>query len=153
MSRVVVLDAGPLGRLTQRKGVPVADACRAWVMACLANGARIVVPEVSDYEVRRELIRQGLTASLARLDTFIFDRPDRYVPITTEAMRRAADLWAAARNAGVPTADKLALDADVILAGQALTLQPTPTDLIVASVNVRHISRYILCAEWSQIVP
>ncbi len=45
-----------------------------------------------------------------------------YIPITTDIMFQAAQLWAIARNQGQPTADDKALDADVILAATALVL-------------------------------
>ena len=45
-----------------------------------------------------------------------------YLPITTAAMLKAADLWASARKAGIPAADPKALDADMILAAQTAML-------------------------------
>jgi hypothetical protein len=50
MSRVILLDAGPLGIVTKRRGVPDAEACRAWVARCLRQGARIFVPAIAYYE-------------------------------------------------------------------------------------------------------
>jgi hypothetical protein len=114
VARVIVLDAGPLGLASQARGNPLADRCRAWVLAVAATGARVVVPEVADYEVRRELFRARASGGLARLDRL--ESMLAYDPITTPAMRLAAELWAAARNAGVPTAHALALDTDCILA-------------------------------------
>jgi hypothetical protein len=51
MSRVILLDAGPLGMITKRRGVPEAEACRAWAVRCLGQGARILVPAIAYYEV------------------------------------------------------------------------------------------------------
>jgi hypothetical protein len=47
MSRVILLDAGPLGIVTKRRGGPDADACRAWVARCLRAGAGILVPAIA----------------------------------------------------------------------------------------------------------
>ena len=66
MTRVIALDAGPLGLLMHRKGVAPADACKAWLAKKIAAGVRIVVPEIADYEVRRELIRLGNRTAVAR---------------------------------------------------------------------------------------
>lgn len=150
--RAVILDAGPLGLVTQRPGIPDAEACRQWVINLGSAGVRVLVPEVADYEVRRELIRAGKAAGVARLDAFCVAQQDRYLPITTATMRLAADLWAQARNRGVPTADVRSLDADVILAAQALGSGWQESEVIVASVNVRHISRFIACDEWANIL-
>jgi hypothetical protein len=76
-----------------------------------------------------------------------------FLPITTEAMRLAADLWAQARNNGWATADPKALDGDVIVAAQALTLIPRPANLLVATENVTHLSRYVPAQDWHQIAP
>ncbi len=63
----VILDSSPLGLITQKSGKsPDGDACRAWMEN--AHGVRIYVPEVADYEVRRELIRAQKHGSIVRLD-------------------------------------------------------------------------------------
>lgn len=100
--RVVVLDSGTLGLLAKAAGKPDADRCRAWVRSLDAAGARVVVPELADYEVRRKLIHLGATASLRRLDR-LKESLD-YAPITTDVMLLAADLWAGPRKSGLPTA-------------------------------------------------
>jgi predicted nucleic acid-binding protein len=153
MPRAVVLDTGPLGLVTQRRGVPEADACRQWVTTLARAGVSVLVPEVADYELRRELLRAGKSPGIARLDAFNMASAGRYLPITTTAMRLAAELWARARNTGLPTADARALDADVILAAQVLTTGLAPSDVVVASVNVRHIARFVASDVWSRILP
>lgn len=143
----------PLSLACQRRGRPEADACRGWLEECTRAGIRIYVPEVADYEVRRELIRAGKASALARLDAFNGSVPGRYVPITTAAMRRAAELWAASRQRGTPTAHPHALDGDVILAGQALTMSQPAGNLVVATSNVRHLSRFLQADLWQNIRP
>jgi hypothetical protein len=66
--RLVFLDTGPLGILTNPKGTPDALACQQWVRGLLAAQVRVVVPAIADYELRRELIRAGKIAGLRRLD-------------------------------------------------------------------------------------
>jgi predicted nucleic acid-binding protein len=153
MLAAVILDAHPLSLVCQRRGKQAADACRQWLADCMRAGLRIYVPEVADYEVRRELIRARKTAAVARLDRFSASVPGRYIAITTVAMRRAAELWAESRQAGTPTADPQALDGDVILAGQALTMSVPVSDLVVATSNVRHIARYLPADLWQNIIP
>ena len=70
MSRAIVLDAGPLGLITNPRATPSAMACREWVVRHLSDGDVFLVPEIADYEIRRELIRAGKTAGIARLDAF-----------------------------------------------------------------------------------
>ena len=77
----------------------------------------IVVPEIADYEIRRELIRARITSGIARLDrlkTRVF-----YLPISTSAMLAAAHFRADVRQQGIPTASPDSLDADCVLAGMA----------------------------------
>lgn len=77
-----------------------------------------------------------------------------YVPLTTEAMLRAAAFWSDVRREGKPTAPDLALDADAILAGQAATLVSSGEDeIVVATTNVGHLSRFVPAEEWQEIRP
>lgn len=152
MIQVIFLDTGPLGLVTHRKGVPGADACRRWVADCLDAGARVVVPAIADYEVRRELRRAAKSPGLLRLDTFNAAEPDRYLPLSDAALKLAATLWAEARQKGLPTADPRELDGDVILAAQALTFGAPPEEIVIATTNVGHLARFVTAETWTNIV-
>ncbi|HYV35378.1 MAG TPA: PIN domain-containing protein [Gemmataceae bacterium] len=149
MSRTVVLDAGPLGQLSAPLRKPDAQACRHWLATLIAASVRVVVPEIGDYEVRRELLRAGKTGSIRRLDDLA--KATEYAPLTTAAMRRAAELWAIARQRGQPTAADNTIDADVILAAQALELGSP--NVVVATTNVGHLSRFVPAELWHKIQP
>jgi hypothetical protein len=87
-------------------------ACTAWLASLVASRVRIVVPEIADYEVRRELLRLQKRKSLARFK---------------------------------------AIDADVILAAQALTIGVP--QVVVATTNVGHLSRFVSAELWQNISP
>ncbi|MBV8127146.1 MAG: hypothetical protein JO114_05700 [Planctomycetaceae bacterium] len=105
--RLVFLDSGPLGMLTNPRGRPKSDQCRQWVKDLAAAGVRVrvFVPEIADYEVRRKLIHIQAIAGIRRLDQVKATLD--YAPITTDVMLRAAELWAARR--GVPGCQRRAL--------------------------------------------
>jgi predicted nucleic acid-binding protein len=105
------------------------------------------MPEIADYEVRRELLRASQARGLARLDALAGLL--EYLPLTTAAMRQAAIFWAQARQQGRPTADDKALDGDVILAAQAMTLGAV--DVVIATTNVGHLLRFAPAALWPDI--
>lgn len=107
------------------------------------------IPEVADYELRRELLRINSAKSIARLDEL--NTTLTYVAITTAAMLKAAALWAAARSAGTPTADDKELDVDVILAAQSALLRGPGDHVIVATTNVGHLSLFIDARAWRDI--
>jgi hypothetical protein len=113
----------------------------------VAAGHRVVIPEIADYEVRRELTRARKETGLIRLD--LLCTTYEYLPITTAVMRQAALFWATARQKGRPTADDKALDGDVILAAQAVMLGEPNT--IIATTNVAHLSLFTRVEHWRKI--
>jgi predicted nucleic acid-binding protein len=119
----------------------------------MAAGHRLIVPAIADYEVRRELERVGHKKGLVQLDAFNAARADRYLALTDSALRLAAKLWAQARNAGIPTADPKELDCDVLIAAQALTTGIPSSDLVIATTNVGHLSRFVTANLWANITP
>ena len=147
MSRVVLLDAGPLGLATNPRLSDQSTACAEWLQSLASRGTRILVPEIADYEVRRELYRANRLKGVERLDAL--GSLLEYLPITTLAMRRAASLWAQARQQGQPTAGDKTIDGDMILAGQALSLDET--DLVIATTNVGHLARFAPADLWQNI--
>lgn len=150
MTTAIFLDSGPLGLLVH-SNAEQARACLEWLDACLAGDCRVVIPEIADYEVRRELIRQAKSKSLLRLDELqgVLD----YQPLTTAAMRKAAELWAEARATGRPTSDRHALDADVILCAQAHLAAGKDDRLVVATTNVGHLARFVDAKDWKDVTP
>ena len=100
--RLVFLDTGPLGLLTNTRANPKAAQCGQWARGLLSAGVRVFVPEIADYEQRRKLLHTKATAGVRRLDRLKTDF--EYAPITTDVMMRAAELWAAVRSVGRPTA-------------------------------------------------
>lgn len=148
---LLLLDSGPLGLLSNPAHTARGQEAQEWAEARLTAGHRFVVPEIADYEVRRELLRANKQLGLERLDQLTAGFG--YLPLTTAMMRDAASLWAAARNAGLPTAHDVALDGDVILAAQARNA-PTANlaeTVVVATTNATHLSRYVDAREWSDI--
>lgn len=150
MSRVIVLDSSPLGLLFQRPGYPRADECRRWLARHVAANTEVIVPEIVNYELRRELIRLGHKRALNALAAFN-QVSGRFLPITSDAMDLAAELWAGARTRGKPTADVHALDIDVILAAQVLTKGFQPGSFVVATTNVSHLAQFVPAEVWDQI--
>ena len=146
-----MLDAGPLGLACSRPGTAEVDRCRAWLAHIETSTADVVIPAISDYEVRRELIRLRATVKLRRLDAL----RGRFgcVPIEFEAFDRAAEFWALIRRAGMPPAGDEALDADALLAGLAATLGGLGDSVTIATSNVRHFSRFpgVSAELWSNI--
>lgn len=147
--RLVFLDTGPLGLLANPRALPRAVLCRQWAKDLSASGVRLFVPEICDYELRRKLLHIGSALALRRLD--VITTTLDYAPITTDVMRRAAELWAAARRAGRPTAAPDALDGDCILAALAMEAAGPGDKVVVATDNVGHLGRYVDAALWESI--
>jgi predicted nucleic acid-binding protein len=84
------------------------------------------------------------------LDAFVKVDSRRYLALSDEALRLAAELWARARQQGLPTAAALDLDVDVILAAQALTLGSSG-EVIVVTTNTRHLLRFVDARLWSEL--
>ncbi len=123
-----------------------------WARHHQGAGNQLAVPEIADYEIRRELLRAGRKLSIARLDELCAGL--QYLPLTTKVMHDAASLWADARNAGRPTAHPHALDGDVILAAQARSAQAAYVreTAAVVTTNVEHLARYTNARLWTDIL-
>jgi predicted nucleic acid-binding protein len=124
---------------------PVADGRKTYSRPA----TRVIIPEIADHEVRRELLRARRTASVRELDSLRSWLG--YLAITTTIMRRAAELWALARHTGRPTAGDNTIDADMILVAQAESQNDPST--IIATTNVGHLSGFFPAEFWTNIAP
>ena len=137
----LILDSSPLARLVHPKRDPKFGD---WFEAALAANVEFVIAVIADYELRRKLLHKEFKPSLARLDflaSSLF-----YLAIDTKTLRRAAELWAAARQRGRPTASPDALDGDVILAAQAESIGAT-----VISDNLEDLQQFVPTRHWTEI--
>lgn len=142
----LMLDSGPLSEATRPLGSPVAD----WIGERTSRGDTVVVPEVCDYELRRELHRAGKDDGLLALDVLV--ERAYYRTLDTPTLHLAAQLWAEARASGRPTASNAALDIDTILAAQAQTLtHVTGRHTIVVTTNPAHLVPFVDARRWEDI--
>jgi hypothetical protein len=138
---IVLLDTGPLGLVTNPRATAQNVACRLWVTNLAIAGVRVLVPEIADYELRRELIRVNRQRGIAYLDRLA----------TTGGYDPPRD-GSNAASGGVVGAG--APDGDVILAAQALVLAVQEADqVLIATTNPGHLQRYAPAEEWSHIQP
>lgn len=149
MTQIVLLDSTPVGLITNPKATPLAFECQQWLRSLLDRGYHVILPEIIDYEIRRELLRVNKIKSIRRLDDLKSEII--YLPITTEVMLKAAQMWAQVRQQGKPTADDKALDGDVILAAQAILISSTKYPVIVATSNPKHLSLFVNARDWQDI--
>ncbi len=103
------------------------------------NNIALKSPEISIYEVRRELIRLNNNKSIERLNQFI---SHSLIPINSETFVQAAIFWAEVRNQGKPRSDNKSLDCDAILAAQALQQFECYDKVTIITTNVKHIERF-----------
>ena len=145
MALLIALDSGPLGQLAHPDPNRYPELNRWFDWHCLV-GSQFFIPEIADYEVRRNLILERRDRALVCLDRLMDDAS--YLPINTDAMRLAARYWAQSRQTGRSVGDPKELNADVILAAQA-----SLAGAVIATGNVRHLSQFVEARPWTSIKP
>jgi len=73
VSRVVFRDAGSIGLVTNPKLSPESTLCTRWLQTLITSNIRVIIPEIADYEVRRELLRANKVRGIARLMVLYFE--------------------------------------------------------------------------------
>ena len=148
MNKVVLVDSTPLGQITHPKIKP---EVRNWLQNLNNQEIQLLIPEIVDYELRRQLLLNNRIKSIKRLDNLI---KDRLIFINRETILKACELWAWIRQQGLPTADKENIDGDVILSAQAILQKEMYDEVIIITENVKHLSRFcsygISVIKWSE---
>lgn len=150
----VLIDTNILGKLCHPHAPSNKPVVDAFEIALLSNKYLFLIPEIVDYELRRKYLHQ-IYSSNTQLNNFgknclsnldVFCNPINFLPLNTNAMKKAADLWGNARAIGKGTSSPTSLDADVILAGQAIEANG-----IVLTENVKHLSVYVNTLTWQNL--
>lgn len=152
---IVFLDSGVLGILANPNKEGEASDCEEWLYGLLSKGVYVLTSDLCDYEVRRGLVLEAKKKpningieSLDELQKII-----TFLPITSAQLRKAATLWAEARSQGIPTADEKSPDVDIILCAQwKLLKEEFPgRSIVIATTNVKHLSRFAVAEAWRNI--
>jgi len=150
MSLPLLLDSGILSRLVRPEIEENRRVSEVFLRLLKDPRFEPCVPEIADYELRRKLIHLGYRRhqarawardALARLDEVV---ALGYVPLTTEAMRMAAALWAQTRGVGQVRGPEDSLDADVILAAQARQCRGH-----IVTANEKHFRKISDVFDWT----
>ena len=152
---IVFLDSGIIGLLCSPNDRELAVNCQSWLYRLLARSVYIVSSDICDYEVRRglelALYKNPSVSGLPRLDALaqIVD----FLPTERVVLQRAAKIWAEARVTGKATAGDQSLDADMIIAAHwlVLTVEYPGQEIVIATTNVKHLSRFTLAQSWEDI--
>lgn len=64
--------------------------CQEWFYSLFERGYEVILPEIIDYEIRRELLRANKLSGIRKLNQLKSEII--YLPITTEVMLKAAEL-------------------------------------------------------------
>ena len=155
MPKSIFLDTFPLSSVCKIKDDPNSstEQCQEWIKSCIISGNAIYVPEISYYEVIRELKLVNATRQIERLRLFSFAIHTRFIPISSTHIEEASNLWAVSRKAGRSTSSKDSLDGDVILCAQVLGLSIPSYDFVVATTNPKHLIQFVPAENWFNIVP
>ena len=152
---IVFIDSGVLGKLCNPNPTEETVAINEWLFSLLAKGIFVVSSYICDYEVRRSLILESKRKPNINSIKDLNELQDliTFLPLTNEVMKEAANLWAEARIQGIPTADDNRLDADVIICAQyQLLAEAYPGRyVVIATTNVKHLSRFTEAKEWQEI--
>ena len=152
---IVFIDSGLLGKLCNPNSSAEVDAIRDWLYSLLAKGIFVVSNHICDYEVRRSLVLESLRKPNINSIQDLNNLQDliTFLPLSSEVMKEAANIWAEARIQGMPTADDLSLDVDVIICAQyKLLAEEYPGRyIVIATTNVGHLSRFSEAKEWLDI--
>jgi hypothetical protein len=153
---IVFLDSGVIGLLSNPNKRDRAIACEDWLYGLFAKGVYVVSSDICDYEVRRNLVLESMRSekrlqpltSLDELHDFI-----DFLPVTSKILISASDVWAKSRLQGQAMSNGASIDVDAIICAHwELLKEEFPSRyVVVATTNVRHLSRFTEAFDWESI--
>jgi predicted nucleic acid-binding protein len=110
---IIILDSGVIHTICNPSEDEKVTSCQRWFEKLMTRGCEVIISEICDYEVRRELIRRNNIKNQRKLDELreIVD----VLPLTHEVSLKAAEIWARARQDNRPTSHDKDIDVDMII--------------------------------------
>jgi hypothetical protein len=156
---IVFLDSNILGLISNTNSLfDECQQCEKWFYTLSSRGVRFITSDICDYEVRRgligSLIRSGKPSpGIDVLDALRMDGFLEFLSVSKESLNLAANLWARASNEGLTTRDDKNIDVDIIISAQYQILEEEYPGqrVVVATTNLKHLSRFCDAARWQDI--
>ena len=155
---IVFLDSNILGLICNTSDSLEAKDCIDWFYTQCTRGVSFVTSDICVYEVQRGLLKAsiGLTkpvTGLSGLKNIKIDGLMEFLLVSTEVLDLAAQIWAEAAADGRTTRDDKNIDVDIIISAHYQVLVDTypGQQVIVATKNLKHISRFCEAANWQEI--
>lgn len=152
---IVFIDSGVLGLLSNPNNLDEAVECKNWLYTLLSRGVYACSSDLCDYEVRRGLIlasqKKPNFGGIQRLDEL--REMILFLPVNYFLILRASSFWAQARSQGLPTASNSSLDVDIIICSHLQILQEEFPGryAVIATTNIKHLSRFAEAKSWRNI--
>jgi hypothetical protein len=156
---IVFLDTNILGLISNKNiSFDECQQCKKWFDTLFIRGVRIVTSDLCHYEVMRGLISSSIRSAEAApgirsLELLKADGFLEFIPVSTEALDLAANLWARAFTSGQTTRDEKDIDIDIIISAQYQILRDEfpGQRVIMATTNLKHLSIFCDAANWRDI--
>jgi predicted nucleic acid-binding protein len=151
---IILIDSSVLGQLCNPTLTSDLPELERWFEKNLTRST-VVSSMICDYEVRRGLVlakqRGAIASGLPLLDDLhqLID----FLSIDEIVLNLAADIWAAARSSGQPTAGDRNLDADMIICAtwQDLANRHQGQEVAIVTTNIRHLSLFANACRWEDL--
>jgi hypothetical protein len=153
---IVFLDSGVIGLLSNPNKRDQVLACENWLYGLLAKGVYVVSSDICDYEVRRNLVLESMHFERRSQSLAVLDELHEFIellPVTPQVLIAASDIWAKSRLQGQAMANGMSIDVDAIICAHwELLKEEFPSRyVVIATTNVRHLSRFTEAFEWESI--
>ncbi len=156
---IVFLDTNILGLICNKNvSFDECQQCKKWFDTLFLRGVRIVTSDLCHYEVMRGLISSSIQSAepapgLKSLELLKTDGFLEFLPVSTEALNLAANLWARAFTSGQTTRSEKDIDIDIIISAQYQLLKDEfpGQQVIMATTNLKHLSIFCDAANWRDI--
>lgn len=154
---IIFLDSNILGLINSGSESPEAIACDRWFYH-LFRRASFVSSELCLYEVRRGLLKASLQSDkpvpgLQGLKELEDDGWVEFLVADRQVLNIAAELWAKAAASGQTSRSDKDIDIDIIISAhyQILVSEYPGQQIIVATKNLKHLSRFCTAENWQDI--
>ena len=155
---IIFLDSNILGLICNVNGLSEAVDCKRWFSNSYNRGASFFTSDICVYEVRRGLLKASIgleqpVPGLLALEDVRTEGFLEFLIVSTEVLDLAAEIWAKAAADGRTTRDDKNIDVDIIISAHHQVLVDTYPGqrVIVATKNLKHISRFCEAADWQDI--